>query len=147
MSQKPNHSLEVPNNPKLFIVDYYDQLIRKIDIDTESKLKVLKRNDEITSQHLESVRTKMIELLNKACDENIKHYVEVVSSRQELSTADDDEHQRRNNKEKVEYLKSKLFRDKYCFILREATNEMDVLNSNLFVLDFYVCGKVPGITK
>lgn len=136
MKQRLNYP--PPKNPQLFVIEYYDELIRKIDLSTEIKLKSLKQDDQTARQRLEWDRSKMIEKLNESRAEHMQFCTTI---RQELSTPDD----LRSDKKRVEYLKSKIFRNKYCLLLDSFNT--NTLNLKLFVFDFYLSGKVPEIKK
>ena len=145
---KKHKNIEIPKNPKLFIINYYDKLIQLVDINTEQQLNRYKKtamwNEQSNikmSDHLNSMRETMIDELKRACDENMK----------DLASHDlniNDESMPR--KEKVEFWKSRIFSKKYCFLLKSKffhnykRYKLD-FSLILFVLDFYLSGKTPGI--
>lgn len=146
---KKRRDIDIPNNPKLFIVNYYDKLVQLIDINTEQQLNRYKKKaiwNEQTNvkmhDHLNSMRETMVEELNKACEENLND----LGSFGDLNINDES----MSRKDKVEFWKSKMFSKNYCFLLKSKF--FDNQNNNaiefslvLFVLDFYLSGKTPGI--
>ena len=161
------------HSPKMLIVDYYDDLIRDIDIYTEELLEKYSQDDLLTieakprpekldfcdefvffknpyrieyendlkinvtqgstkiHEYLNLVRSKAIEEINKAKEENLQRY-EINKERNKIDRTE----------EKVEEMKKELFEKKFCFLLRidYIFNER---NNNLFklytiVTDFYL---------
>ena len=145
---KKHKNIEIPKNPKLFIINYYDKLIQLVDINTELQLNRYKKtaiwNEQSNikmSDHLNSMRETMIEELKRACDENMKDLAS-----HDLNINDES----MSRKEKVEFWKSKIFSKKYCFLLKSKlfdSQNIKALDFSLilFVLDFYLSGKTPGI--
>ena len=145
---KKHKNIEIPKNPKLFIINYYDKLIQLVDINTEQQLIRFKKtaiwNEQSNikmSDHLNSMRETMIDELKRACDENMKDLAS-----HDLNINDES----MSRKEKVEFWKSRIFSKKYCFLLKSKffnnknRNPLDT-SLILFVLDFYLSGKTPGI--
>ena len=141
-------NIYIPKNRQLFIVNYYDKLIQLIDINTEQELNRYKKTaiwNEQTNvkmfDHLNSMRETMIDELNKACKENLNELDSYDLNINDKSMS---------RKEKVEFWKSKMFSKKYCFLLKskffnnENNNALD-FSLVLFVLDFYLSGKIAGI--
>ena len=104
---------------RLLIVDYYDSLISDIDIYTE----------EPVNEHLGLVRTKAIEEINKAKYENLERF----EANREKYKYDRNE----LTDEKLESIRSELFEEKFCFLLR-FNNKKDEFNLITVVCDFYL---------
>lgn len=164
------------HSPKMLIVDYYDDLIRDIDIYTEELLEKYSEDDLLTieakpkpqkldlsdefvffknpykieykndlminvtqgstkiHEYLNLVRSKAIEEINKAKDENLQRY-EIKKDKYKIDRADLTE-------KKVEEMRKELFEEKFCFLVR-IDNIFYEKNNNLFklytiVTDFYL---------
>ena len=160
------------HSPKMLIVDYYDDLIRDIDIYTEELLQKYSQDDLLTiakpekldfcdefvffknpyrieyendlkinvtqgstkiHEYLNLVRSKAIEEINKAKEENLQRY-EINKLRNKID----------GTEEKLEEMRRELFEKKFCFLLRiDYDYIFNEENNNLFklhtiVTDFYL---------
>ena len=158
-------------SPKLLIVDYYDDLIRDIDIYTEEQLAKYSQDDLLPIEsnpeypssveieglkdpykieykneseinvtpgwtkiidYLNLVRSKAIEEINKAKEENLERY-ELNKSKYKYD---------RNNMsdENLEEMKRELFKEKFCFLIRFEKFESESTKFELVtvVTDFYL---------
>lgn len=176
-------------SPRLFIIDYYDELIKNIDIYTEEELEKYQDNDllsdnntenilipksddnietygvdsrldpysdeysyniqlnyekdSITKDYLNDVRLKAINALKLSQDENLKYY---NSNKSIIKTS-----QTQMNEKEINQLKSKLFANKFCFLLdineykvyktkssKKYTTNQSIFKLYTIITDFYL---------
>ena len=105
---------------RLLIVDYYDSLISDIDIYTD---------ELVPSTKVQECRSKAIEEINKVKYETLERY-----------EANKDKYNYDRNEltdEKLESIRSELFEEKFCFLLR-INDKKDEFNLITVVCDFYL---------
>ena len=118
------------HNLRLLIVDYYDSLIRDIDIYTDELLEVESKSGSTkVNEYLGLNRSKAIEEINKAKCENLERY----ESNKEKYKCDLNE----LTDERLESIRSELFEEKFYFLLR-VNNKNDEFNLIIVVCDFYL---------
>jgi Leucine-rich repeat (LRR) protein len=118
------------HNLRLLIVDYYDSLIRDIDIYTDELLAVESKPGSTNfHEYFGLVRSKAIEEINKAKCENLERY----EANKEKYKFDRNE----LTDEKLESIKSELFEEKFCFLLR-INDKNSEFNLITVVCDFYL---------
>ena len=128
-------SPEMNLSPRFEIVDYFDSLINKIDIDAEMKIALLEKSRNVNSfeslKQINAIRNKYLEIIKQIQSINLDIY----------------ERDKENNDLILDHLKksdrvkrNKVLFKKFCFYLNNQSLETYSKNSLglLVVLDWYL---------
>lgn len=115
-------------NPKLFISNYYDEIINDIDLYTETYLLKLNDNPDEESQRVNKIRDDFIQEINSVKEKNIINYE--INLQKQIVEIDENLHD-------LENVRSKIFKFN-CVRLNLIENDTSFNLGIMLVTDWYL---------